>query len=112
MHTKENWFFFLHRGVVITISARPAVESRHSWLYVLLLFLFLTIPVRPIISKSTGPIFAKFSVSGELRSIWHLGFFRSKNVAMTTNGFILVLSKELDAGRWWFSWAGKRSAWP
>jgi len=32
----------------------------------LLLFVILTIPFRPIISKSTGPIFAKFSVSVEL----------------------------------------------
>jgi len=41
----------------------PAAESRHSGLYVLLLFLiylFLTIPLRPIISKSTRLIFAEF----------------------------------------------------
>jgi len=39
-------------------------ESRHGMRYVLLLFLFvyfLSIPVRPVISKSTGLIFAKFS---------------------------------------------------
>ena len=42
--------------------ALPAAESRHGGLHVLLLFLiYLTISVRPVISKSTGPIFAKFS---------------------------------------------------
>jgi len=28
------------------------------------------------------------------------------------NQFLLILSTELDAGSWWCSWAGKRSAWP
>jgi len=50
--------------------ASPSTESTHGALYVLLLFLisylFFTIPVRPFISKSTGPIFAKFSCLVEL----------------------------------------------
>jgi len=47
-------------------SLRPAAESWHGRLYVLLsflIYLFLTIPLGPItcISKCTGPIFAEFS---------------------------------------------------
>jgi len=49
--------------------ARPAAESRHGGLYFAsgsYLFLFLTIPVTPIISKFTRPIVAKFSGLAEL----------------------------------------------
>ena len=59
---------------------------------------FLAIPVRPIISKSTGPIFAKFSASGELCTIdLALGFLSLKE-RCHDNQFMLVLSTELDAG--------------
>jgi len=47
------------------IAAHPAAENRYGGLHILLLlliFLFLTIPVEPIIS--TGPTFAKLSLSG------------------------------------------------
>jgi len=86
-------YVFLLR-VICRYLARPAAESRHGELYVLLLFLihlfilFLTIPVRPIISKSTGPIFTKFS---RLIELWlrviNLKFvFRSlKGIAVATN---------------------------
>jgi len=51
--------------------ARPAAESRHGGLsvkfMVLAIYLFyFIIPVRPTISKSTGPISAKFSGLVEL----------------------------------------------
>ena len=44
---------------------RPAPTSKTSFV---LLYLFLTIPVRPLLSRNlpTGPIFAKFSGSVEL----------------------------------------------
>jgi len=52
-------------------------------------FLFLTIPFRSIISKSTGPIFAKFA---RLVELWlyminlKLGYFRSlKGRSVATN---------------------------
>ena len=50
--------------------ACPAAENRYSRLHVLFLFLILylllTIPVKPIISKRNGPIFAKISGLVEL----------------------------------------------
>jgi len=51
----ESWLYYL---------AHQIAESEHVGLYVMLLFhicLFLTIPVGPIISKSTTPVFRKFS---------------------------------------------------
>ena len=53
---------------LLNYLACQAAKSGHDRLYALLLFLilflhyylFLTIPVRPLISKSTKPIFAKF----------------------------------------------------
>ena len=58
---------FIHCGYcwcMLYYLARSAAESRHCRLYVLLLFfyfLFSTICVTAIISKSTGLIFATFS---------------------------------------------------
>jgi len=51
---------------VAAYLARLAAESKHGWLCVLLLFIIYFMFIfydcfRPVISKSTGPIFAKFS---------------------------------------------------
>jgi len=62
-------------------------------------------PVRPILSKSTGPIFAKFSGSVKLRLqliSLKLIFDLWRDAAMATI-FALV---SLDAGGWWHSQAG------
>jgi len=74
-------------AVVVVSSSQPLIVSRppnsptnskkvgpkqcriRRWAYVLLLFLFSALSVRPIISTSTRPIFAAFAVLVELR-LW------------------------------------------
>jgi len=51
--------------------ARPAQQARQAICsgvvsYLFTFYLLLTIPVRPIISKSTGTIFVKFAVAVEI----------------------------------------------
>ena len=77
---------------------------KQAWRAILLLFLiyFLTIPVRPIISKSTRSISSKFSglsYYGCRWSIWSHFFNPSRDVAMATNfvGFIHMLCSSI----WW-----------
>jgi len=53
-------------AVSACLARRQAAESRHDKLHVLLLFLFITIFVRQIVSKFTRLIFAKFSGLVEL----------------------------------------------
>ena len=46
---------------IAPVLAHPSAAGRPSGLHVVLLFCLLTISVWPIMSKSTGPIFAKYS---------------------------------------------------
>ena len=59
-----------------------------------LIYLFLTIPVRPILSKSTGPIFVKFPRLALIEMIDLKLVFRSLERSCHGNQFML----SLDAG--------------
>jgi len=83
---------------------RPAAESRYGGLCVVFLFLvyLFIFPVRPIISKSTGPVFAKFSELVELR-LYMTNMklvFRSLKGRCCGNQFFLFLSTEQNGCRW------------
>ena len=74
-------------AIVISPLARTLLKTG-LWAMYICCFLFLTIPVRPIISKSIEPISAKFS---GMVKLWlymislKLVFDPSRDVAMTAN---------------------------
>jgi len=65
-HLDEVYLHFFATFAVIesVYLTHPAAESRHGGLNItrlfLIFYLFLTIPVGPVISKSTGPDFVRF----------------------------------------------------
>jgi len=77
-----------------TCLARSVAESRHGRLYICSASVSYLFVVRPIISKSTGPIFAKFSglVVINLKLV-----FRSLQGRYHDNQFLLLLGRRLVA---------------
>jgi len=74
------------------------------------LYLFLTILVRPVISKSTGPIFAKFSGLVEHTAVddqFEISFFRFLNEPCHGNQILFV---SVHGCRWTQAASGRISA--
>jgi len=89
----------LHRLIRVTQPARLLQHVRRAVCFAAVYF--LTTSVRPIISTSTGPIFARFTGLVELWLLMisqKVVFFRSLKGLCHGNRSLLALSTELSSG--------------